>query len=81
MKTAVSIPDEIFSAAEKTAQRLGIPRSQLFAKALEEFIRNHNKDHVTEQLNRVYKNMTFSEDEFLEAGIHGLKKATEDDTW
>ena len=37
MKTAVSLPDRLYEEAEKTAQAIGIPRSQLFAKALEEF--------------------------------------------
>ena len=44
MKTAVSIPDVLFDTAERTAQQLGIPRSQLFARALEEFIKNHQKE-------------------------------------
>ncbi|WP_000844759.1 ribbon-helix-helix domain-containing protein, partial [Leptospira interrogans] len=50
MKTAISIPDELFRAAEKIAKKLGIPRSQLFAKALEEFIQSHSKESVTEKL-------------------------------
>ena len=34
MKTAISLPDRLYEEAEKTAQSMGIPRSQLFAKAL-----------------------------------------------
>jgi metal-responsive CopG/Arc/MetJ family transcriptional regulator len=54
MKTAVSLPDELFRQAEKTAHKLGIPRSRLFAQALEEFIKHHRSDYVTEKLNKIY---------------------------
>jgi metal-responsive CopG/Arc/MetJ family transcriptional regulator len=54
MKTAVSLPDKLFRQAEKTASKLGIPRSQLFAQALEEFIQHHRSDYVTEKLNKIY---------------------------
>jgi hypothetical protein len=43
MKTAISLPDALYLDAEKTAKSLGIPGSQLFALALEEFISHHNK--------------------------------------
>jgi Ribbon-helix-helix domain len=54
MKTAISIPDDLFRKAEKAAKRLGIPRSQLFAKALEDFLQVHDRATVTGRLNRVY---------------------------
>ena len=54
MKTAISLPDRLYADAEETAKSLGIPRSQLFAKALEEFINLHKKETITERLNEVY---------------------------
>jgi metal-responsive CopG/Arc/MetJ family transcriptional regulator len=54
MKTAVSIPDPVFDAAETVARRLGMSRSELYAKALAEFMRRHRDDEVTQALNRVY---------------------------
>ncbi len=56
MKTAISISDDLFNKAEKTAKRLGIPRSQLFAKALEEFLQARDRESVTDRLNQVYTN-------------------------
>ena len=35
MKTAVSIPDHVFDAAERLAEKLGISRSELYQRALE----------------------------------------------
>ena len=55
MKTAISIPDSIFEAAEKLAKRFGISRSQLYANAVAEYLRDHQKDGVTEKLNEIYE--------------------------
>jgi metal-responsive CopG/Arc/MetJ family transcriptional regulator len=65
MKTAVSLPEELFKQAEKTAARLGIPRSRLFAQALEEFIEHHRGDSVTKRLNELYLRETSRMDEDL----------------
>lgn len=54
MKTAISLPDELFGAAERTARRLGLSRSELFRRALVLFLQQHDDRLVTEALNRVY---------------------------
>ena len=54
MKTAISIPDEIFNEAEGLASRLGISRSQLYAKAVAEYTKQCKTVNVTEKLNQVY---------------------------
>jgi hypothetical protein len=50
MKTAVSIPDKIFEKAEHFARRSKQSRSQLYSKALEEYINRHAPDRVTEEM-------------------------------
>ncbi len=54
MKTAISIPDELFGAAEQAAKRLGLSRSELYRKALRRFLAQHDDRAVTEALNEVY---------------------------
>lgn len=54
MKVAISLPDPVFSAAEKLADRLRVSRSQLYAQALEEYLGRRQETFVTEQLNAVY---------------------------
>jgi len=54
MKTAISIPNDVFEAAEKLARRLGVSRSQLYTNAVSEFLRRHFTDEVTEKLNEIY---------------------------
>lgn len=54
MKVAISLPDPLFSAAEQLAERLQISRSQLYACALAEYLKERHDPAVTEQLNAVY---------------------------
>jgi len=51
MKTAVSIPDELFREADHLAHRLGISRSELYVRAVAEYIGAHREQSVTERLN------------------------------
>ena len=50
MKTAISIPDEIFEAAERLARRLKISRSELYSRAISEFVTRHATERVTETM-------------------------------
>ena len=53
MKIAVSIPDALFADAEALAARLDTSRSNIYARALAEFIGHHAPDRVTALMNRV----------------------------
>jgi metal-responsive CopG/Arc/MetJ family transcriptional regulator len=54
MKVAVSIPDPVFEAAEKVSRRMRVPRSQLYARALQAYVKEHSQEQITERLNAVY---------------------------
>ena len=54
MKTAISIPDEIFEKAERTAKKLGVSRSELYAKAIRDFVERYRRENLTEKLNEIY---------------------------
>jgi hypothetical protein len=54
MKTAISIPDDVFSAAENFAHQSHLSRSALFTRALVEFLSRRRNEGVTERLNRLY---------------------------
>lgn len=51
MKTAISLPDDLFVAADDFATAHGISRSQLYATALREYIENHSRADLTERIN------------------------------
>ena len=82
MKTAISLPDTVFLAAEQTAHYMGINRSRLFVLALEEYIGKHNGEMVTKKLNEVYADV--DQDEFtrdLDIGLESLRNLTKNDAW
>jgi len=54
MKTAVSVPDRLFRAAEDLARRRRVSRSRLYAEAISRYVEAHRGEGVTEALNRVY---------------------------
>ena len=58
MKVAVSIPDDVFRAAEDAARRLQVPRSQFYAKAVLALVKQHENPDVTRKLDRVYGRRT-----------------------
>ncbi len=50
MKTAISLPDQLFDAADVLAARLHVSRSQLYVMALERFIKEHDQSSVTAKI-------------------------------
>ena len=67
MKIAISIPDSIFQSAEIKAHQLDISRSELFTKAISEYLEKHKYEDVTESLNQVYGKVSSSLDEKVTA--------------
>ena len=56
MKVALSIPDDLFDAAETLGKRLGVSRSRLYATAMADFVAKHQSRKVTARLDAVYAN-------------------------
>ena len=54
MKTAISLPDSVFEAAEALAEQLGMSRSELYTTALEAYLQKYNRRQMLTQLNQVY---------------------------
>lgn len=78
MKTAISIPDPIFQSAEVMANQLNISRSELFTKAMVEYLNTHRYQSVTESLNAVYKDSASQLDNELSSMQF---KSIEDEGW
>lgn len=69
MKTAISIPDKVFSSADALAKSLGLSRSELYATAVAEFLSKHQDRQVTARLDSVYA----EEDSSLSPGLTQLQ--------
>lgn len=75
MKTAVSVPDEVFERAERLARRMKKSRSQLYSEALDEYVARHAPDAVTEKMNQLCDELGAGHDDFLaEASRRTLEK-------
>jgi metal-responsive CopG/Arc/MetJ family transcriptional regulator len=77
MKTAVSIPDEVFEQAERLARRMKKSRSQLFANALLEYVARHAPERVTELMDEVFAEIGSQEDSFATAASRRVLQRSE----
>jgi metal-responsive CopG/Arc/MetJ family transcriptional regulator len=78
MKTAVSLPDELFRRAEAAAHRLRVSRSELYAKAIAEFLKCQRDGAITERLNEVYSRNAAK----VDSRLHRAQlKSLEKDVW
>ena len=82
-KTAVSLPAALLERADRVARKEKIPRSRLFARALEQFLQRNEGEDLTDQINEVYSVYPHGiapEDEPLLRGVrHQFRKVMERD--
>jgi metal-responsive CopG/Arc/MetJ family transcriptional regulator len=78
MKTAISLPDELFRRAERLARRMKTSRSRLFSLAVSEYLERHAPDEITESLNRVCEQVgDGGADPFLQAAARRVLERCE----
>jgi metal-responsive CopG/Arc/MetJ family transcriptional regulator len=54
VKTAISLDESLFREAEEWAGKLGVSRSQLFARAVEEYVRRHENEELVRRLDEAH---------------------------
>ena len=77
MKVAVSIPDEVFAEAEALSKRLKTSRSEIYSRALGEFIGHHAPERVTNLMNQVICEIGIEPDDFGRAAARRALKKSE----
>jgi metal-responsive CopG/Arc/MetJ family transcriptional regulator len=77
MKTAISIPNEIYSEAERLSRRLKKSRSQIYTEAVTEYIARHDPEAVTEAINRICEMVDTRPDPALAAATRRTLEAVE----
>lgn len=78
MKTAVSLPDDLFRSAEAAARKLRVSRSQLYAAAIREFLDRRRTQSITARLDEVYSKETSE----LDRALYSAQiKSLESDSW
>ena len=77
MKTAISIPDDVYQGAERLARRTKKSRSRLYGEALKEYLARHAPDEVTEATNRACSEVGDTPDPFVSSAAHRILERSE----
>jgi metal-responsive CopG/Arc/MetJ family transcriptional regulator len=77
MKTAISIPDDLFEGAERLARRTKKSRSRLFRDALQEYLARHTPDQVTEAMNNALAEVGAADDRFVSSSARRILERSE----
>jgi metal-responsive CopG/Arc/MetJ family transcriptional regulator len=77
MKTAISIPDDLFEGAERLARRTRRSRSHLFTDALREYLARHSPDKVTESMDQAITEIGEDKDQFVSSVARRRLERTE----
>ena len=77
MKTAVSIPDDVFHRAERLARRTKQSRSRIFSEALREYLARHSSEEITEAVNRACAEIGEGQDPFTALAARRILERTE----
>jgi metal-responsive CopG/Arc/MetJ family transcriptional regulator len=77
MKTAISLPQDVFEQADALARRTRKSRSQLVCEALREYVSRHAEDEVTGQLDRTLALLSEPPDAFLAAAVQRTLEQSE----
>ncbi len=75
MKTAISIPDDVFADAEHLARELKKSRSRLYGDAVREYVARHSADSITESLDRLCDEVDARSDFALTAARRTLERS------
>lgn len=65
MKTAISVPNEIFELSEKLAKKLKVSRSKIFSMGVEKLAEEYNEEEIIKNINRVCEKVDTSVDPAL----------------
>ena len=75
MKTAISIPDDLFADAEQLARELKKSRSRLYGDAVREYVARHSAESITESLDRICDEVECHSDFARAAGRRTLERS------
>jgi len=77
MKTAISIPDDVFADAERLARTLNESRSRLYSRAVKEFVARHTPDRITSALDEVCDGVDELDDGFAGTAARQMLQRSE----
>jgi metal-responsive CopG/Arc/MetJ family transcriptional regulator len=81
MKTAISVPDEVFDAATKRARELGISRSEFFSTAATRYLDELSRESLTDRINQVLALPGYDAEASEFAASVNRRRLNADDDW
>ena len=81
VKTAISMPKSLFDQVDDLAEELQVPRSQVFALAVEELIKRHENRRILAALNEVYEDAPEPYDDTLHQGMRRQQRELVEGEW
>ena len=81
VKTAISLDESLFQQVEALAKELNIPRSRLFALAVEEFIERHENEELFQAINAAYEDAPDAEEEALRRARRAQHREMVQEQW
>lgn len=80
MKTAISIPDQLFEEVEKFAQEHNYSRSEVFVIAIKDFLEKLQSKKLLEAINKAYSDVELQEEKTIreESKKHYSKRVLKD---
>jgi metal-responsive CopG/Arc/MetJ family transcriptional regulator len=77
MKTAISVPDDVFESAERLARRERRSRSEIYSTAVREYVARHAPDEITDAVDRVVTAVGISPDPFVSRAAERVLRESE----
>jgi metal-responsive CopG/Arc/MetJ family transcriptional regulator len=71
MKTAISVPDETFQRVERAAKRMGVSRSEFYARAAHNWLNTLDDEDTTDAINKAIADLPH-EGDFIYAAAAAL---------
>jgi metal-responsive CopG/Arc/MetJ family transcriptional regulator len=81
VKTAISVDDTLFARVESTAKELHVSRSQLFAMAMEDFLKRYDSQRLLEAINAAYSDSPDAEEEAVMRAMRRHREQMAEGQW
>ena len=81
VKTAISLQESLFERADDLARQLHLSRSQLFARALDDFLKRHESRRLLDAINNALEDEPDPAEKERLAGMRRIQRKRVEDQW
>jgi predicted DNA-binding protein len=81
VKTAISMPDDVFERATRVATALGVSRSALFTQAVELYLRQVEAESLTRAIDAALERIGSDDSVSVAVDAGRRRLAANDETW